>query len=174
MSAFASAVTRWHDFYVVVGTAGATLVGLLFVSLSLNPHLIAAGERSGPRVLAAQSFANFVLVLIIALVFLIPDQSPLGLGLPLLGVAVYWLFLTGRRLQNARRSSTSPWGRGGAARHVGVAAFFDVVLIAISVTALLGITSGLYWLVPVVLMLIYEAARNAWSLLLQFNPEVGE
>ena len=66
MGTFASAVTGWHDFYVVVGTASATLVGLLFLSLSLNPHLIAAGERSAPRMLAAQSFANFLLVLMIA------------------------------------------------------------------------------------------------------------
>jgi len=25
---------RWHDFYILVGTAGATLVALLFVAVS--------------------------------------------------------------------------------------------------------------------------------------------
>ncbi len=31
---------RWHDFYVVAGTAAATLVGLLFVGLSLRSFLV--------------------------------------------------------------------------------------------------------------------------------------
>jgi hypothetical protein len=36
MEAFTQAVEGWHDFYLMIGTAAATLVGLLFVSLSLN------------------------------------------------------------------------------------------------------------------------------------------
>jgi hypothetical protein len=170
MGTFATAVGGWHDFYVVVGTAAATLVGLLFVSLSLNPHVIAAGEDSSLRVLATQTFANFLLVLMIAVVFLIPDQGPLGLGLPLLGIGAYGLYLTSRRLFAAWRSAAHAWGKGGIARHVAAAAVCNLVLLAVAVSALLGSRSGLYWLVPVILILLYEAARNAWHLLLELHP----
>jgi hypothetical protein len=30
------ALKEWHDFYILVGTAGATLLGLLFVAVSLG------------------------------------------------------------------------------------------------------------------------------------------
>jgi len=30
------ALKQWHDFYILVGTAGATLLGLLFVAVSLG------------------------------------------------------------------------------------------------------------------------------------------
>ena len=173
MGTFAAAVGGWHDFYMVVGTAAATLVGLLFVSLSLNPHVIAAGEGSSLRVLATQTFANFLLVLMIAVVFLIPDQGPLGLGLPLLGIGGYGLYLTSRRLLRARRSAEHPWRRGGIARHVGAAAVCNGGLVAVAVLALLGSTASLYWLIPVILILIYEAVLNAWHLLLQLHPDTS-
>jgi hypothetical protein len=32
----AGEIERWHDFYVLVGTAGATLVALLFVAVSIG------------------------------------------------------------------------------------------------------------------------------------------
>ena len=32
----ADALKEWHDFYLLVGTAGATLLALLFVAVSLE------------------------------------------------------------------------------------------------------------------------------------------
>ena len=32
----APALYEWHEFYILVGTAGATLVALLFVAVSLG------------------------------------------------------------------------------------------------------------------------------------------
>ncbi|HYM71056.1 MAG TPA: hypothetical protein VEZ44_15770 [bacterium] len=37
MDAFAREVARWHDVCLLIGTASATLVGLLFIALYLNP-----------------------------------------------------------------------------------------------------------------------------------------
>jgi len=55
---------RWRDFYVVSGTAAATLVGLLFVGLSL--HLRAVLSRSEVRALARVALANFGLMLFLS------------------------------------------------------------------------------------------------------------
>ena len=43
---FAAAVAAWHDFYLLAGTAAATLIGLIFVALSLNPEVMADDGRS--------------------------------------------------------------------------------------------------------------------------------
>jgi hypothetical protein len=37
-------VASWHDFYVTMGTAAASLIGLLFVALSLNLDSDRLGE----------------------------------------------------------------------------------------------------------------------------------
>jgi hypothetical protein len=44
---FLQAVDQWHDFYLMAGTAGATLIGLLFVSVSL--YLESGSRQTAPR-----------------------------------------------------------------------------------------------------------------------------
>ena len=56
---------RWHDFYIVAGTAAATLVGLLFVGLSL--HLRVVLSRVEVRSLARVPLANFGFLLFVSL-----------------------------------------------------------------------------------------------------------
>jgi hypothetical protein len=82
---YRSLAQSWHDFYIVAGTASATLVGLLFVSLSL--HLRAVLARPEVRGLARATLANFALVLLVALVLIIPQDAPgAGIDLEVAGV----------------------------------------------------------------------------------------
>jgi hypothetical protein len=55
---------RWHDFYVLVGTAGATLVALLFVAISLG-----AGFLTDKRANATRAFFSPVVVHFTAVFF---------------------------------------------------------------------------------------------------------
>jgi len=48
-------VTSWHDFYVTMGTAAASLIGLLFVALSLNLDSVAGDPRDDLRAFAEQA-----------------------------------------------------------------------------------------------------------------------
>jgi hypothetical protein len=44
---FRAVIERWHDTYIVAGTAAATLVGLLFVSLRNSwDLLVSVGEAT--------------------------------------------------------------------------------------------------------------------------------
>jgi hypothetical protein len=82
---YGSLVQSWHDFYIVAGTASATLIGLLFVSLAL--HLRAVLARPEVRGLARSTLANFALVLLVALVLVIPqDGQGAGIELEIAGV----------------------------------------------------------------------------------------
>ena len=58
---------HWHDFYVLVGTAGATLVALLFVALSLG-----TGFLNDKRAAATRAFYSPVVVHISAAIALVP------------------------------------------------------------------------------------------------------
>ncbi|MDF2760040.1 MAG: hypothetical protein K0S99_2674, partial [Thermomicrobiales bacterium] len=84
-----AAVAEWHDFFAAVAGVAATLVGLLFVSLALNPAVMADDGPAGLRTWAGQTFYNFLMVLFVALVVLIPDSEPVGLGLPVLIVGLW-------------------------------------------------------------------------------------
>src|SRR5713226_2136766 len=68
---YQAAVSGWHDFYLLAGTASATLVGLLFVGLSL--HLRIVVTSSEVRSLARVTLANFGAVLFVALFMVIPE-----------------------------------------------------------------------------------------------------
>jgi hypothetical protein len=166
MDAFAQAIEGWHDFYMMVGTAAATLIGLLFVSLSLNVDVITREANADLRVLAAQTFTSFLNVTMLAVLFLIPNQVPLGLGLPLLGISGYGLYETVRRLLKTRRARPRTWGRGGMTHRLVVPTVCFSALLIVAVLVLLGETGGLYWLVPVMIFLVVAASRNAWDLLM--------
>src|SRR5262245_32260547 len=74
--AYAQAIERWHDFYLLAGGAAATLLGLLFIAVSLHIELFSGEKASRARGAAVQALSNFFTVLTIALIFLIPDQTP--------------------------------------------------------------------------------------------------
>jgi hypothetical protein len=174
MEAFTQAVEGWHDFYLMIGTAAATLVGLLFVSLSLNVDVITREANADLRVLAAQTFTSFLNVVMLAVLFLIPRQGSPGLGLPLLGISGYGLYETVSRFLKTRRARPHAWGRGSVARRFAVPTLCFVTLMLIAVSVLTGQTDGLYWLVPVMILLIVAASRNAWDLLLRLREPSTE
>src|SRR5919112_4259063 len=84
-----AALAEWHDFFAAVAGVAATLVGLLFVALALNPAVMADDSPAGLRTWAGQTFQSFLMVLFVALVVLIPETGPVGLGLPLLILGVW-------------------------------------------------------------------------------------
>ena len=173
MQTFAEAVAAWHDFYLMVGTAAATLIGLLFVSLSLNAAEITRGHNADLRALAAHTFGNFISVLMFAVVFLIPDQVPRGLGLPLLGIGAYGLYSTLQHLLETRRTRSRIWRKGGVALRFAVPVLCFTALLIIAVWVLLGRTDVLYWLVSVMILLLVTASLNAWDLLLGLRQPRG-
>ncbi len=174
MDAFTQAVEGWHDFYIVIGTAAATLMGLLFLSLSLNADVIIRKTNVDLRVLAAQTFTSFICVLMFAVLFLIPRQGPQGLGFPLLGIDAIGLYTTARRFFDMRRNRPRTWGRGSLARRFAIPTLCFATLMIIAVSVLLGQTGGLYWLVPVMILLIWDASLNAWDLLLRLREPSKE
>ncbi|MGH2390066.1 MAG: hypothetical protein ACRDIE_17860 [Chloroflexota bacterium] len=168
-SIFARAIEQWHDFYMMAGTAGATLIGLLFVSVSLHVDLITDPASAAVLAAARRAFSNFILLLLIALMFLIPGQTPHGLGIPLVVFGFYDLVRTVRTVGTLRRERAHLTDLLGSAMDLGrtgIALAGSIGLLVVSVTILSGSTQYLDWLVAVVCSLLVGAADNCWSLLL--------
>ena len=165
-----AALAEWHDFFAAVAGVAATLVGLLFVALALNPAVMADEGPAGLRTWAGQTFHSFLMVLVIALVVLIPDTGPLGLGLPLLILGVWGV---ARVIADARRVRSDPapeWhGRPVLTRFALPLAGY-VIAVWAGTQILGGDADAVGWLVATVFFLMMSAASNCWDLL----REIGD
>jgi hypothetical protein len=74
----------WNQFYAVIGGAAATLLGLLFVAVSINAAIILGTGREHTRRLAEQAFQSYSAIITVALISLFP-----GIELAQFGLAVF-------------------------------------------------------------------------------------
>jgi len=169
---FAALAATWHDFYLTVGAATASLIGLLFVGISINLDEFTTDDGTGIRVLAEQAFGNFVLVLVIALLVLIPDQEPGTLTLQLAIVGGLGTFRIVRRAMVFGRRPTDPFGgwRYGV-RRLGLPAAASVGVIGVAVLVQSNPITAFYWLVVAVFVYLFSAADSAWDLLIEVGRE---
>ncbi len=165
---FSQAIEGWHDFYLMTGTAAATLVGLLFVAVSVNASLLRGPDGHHRRAWARHTFLNFIYVLFISLVFLMPYMSGAGIALPLLIMDAFALYSVVRLAREASRVSTSPDGAFVRTRMLREALYTGgsyVILLIVALFLLQGQPNQLYWLGAAVMVLLITAAGSAWRLL---------
>ena len=159
----------WHDFYLAAGPAAASLVGLLFVGLSL--HLRAVLARPEVRGLARVTFANFALVVIVSLFFVSPqDARSLGEQLGVAGGVS--LAIAVPPVLMAIRTETRTLGLRQLVLRFGssLLAYVAVGVAGGLITA--GNRSGLDWLVAAVIALLVISLRNSWDLLVSVGEVV--
>ncbi|HOO54235.1 MAG TPA: hypothetical protein PLM24_05610 [Methanothrix sp.] len=168
---FALAVERWTDFYVLVGSAAFTLLGLIFVAVSINLDLIAKPAKSEDlTAFSSQIYLNFLAITLISLVFMIPRQNPYGLGIPLLLIGLLEMSRTVRLWKKFEFGDKEQ-------RLLDVNQFRKrllipntlcyLVLIFVSVSLLYGTTQYLYWMTMVVLWILLAGSLSAWILMLR-------
>jgi hypothetical protein len=71
---------EWHDFYVLVGTASATLVGLMFIAVSIGSSIFNEEKRASMTAFITPTVMHFAAVLFACLMVTIPTQTWLTLG----------------------------------------------------------------------------------------------
>jgi hypothetical protein len=70
----------WHDFYSLIGTASATLVGLMFVAASIGAGVFTRDHQIGIRSFLSPTVVHFSAALIICLLASMPTQTWPRLG----------------------------------------------------------------------------------------------
>ncbi len=168
METFSQTLQSWQFFFTAVATAAATLTGLLFVSLSLNRERL-RGETAYPTLsMARNTFSDFLYVLMIALVFLVPQQVPVGLTIALLvlGLASGLGGIIREVRQHQKHRPGDPDARW-LLRQVGLPALASLGLIWVAIEISLNHYTAIFGLVVVIAALLTTACWNAWLLLVQ-------
>lgn len=155
-------LTEWQTFLSVQDSAAATLTGLVFVAVSINLTRILSSVGLPSR--AAESLIQFLQVLFICSVALIPHQPETVLGLEILAIAlVSWVAQVIAHIRYARSRSGHPvaWliTRIVQTQLASLPFFIGTGYL------LLGWPAGLYWLVPGFIFSFVAGVANAWVLL---------
>jgi hypothetical protein len=158
-------ILSWHDFYVTVGAAAATLVGLLFVGLSL--HIRVVVSHPDVRSLARATLMDFFVVLLVALVVLAPTTNARATATWLIAIGVVSLVLVVRPALRGFRT-----GRPRTLRIGVLISRFGLSALCFAGVAITGVVfgrgdfeSGLTGLLVLVIVLLVIAVRNTWDLL---------
>jgi hypothetical protein len=160
-----SILHNWQNFYVIMGTAAATLTGLMFVATTLlaglNPHLDTA--NAGISAFNTPTVAQFCVVLSLAGIFSAPWQAfsliDLLLGLLSVGMVVYQIVIMQRMLRMPHYQSTlEDW--------LWYMVFPFLANITFMIAAILlskNPSLALYLVASAMMMLLLIGIRNAWD-----------
>jgi hypothetical protein len=168
MDSFAERLQAWQLFYATVATVAATLTGLLFVSLSLNRERLKGPRASEIISIARNTFGDFLYVLMIALVFIVPHQVPVGLTIALLVLGI--TSGTGTIVREASRSRRRRKRANQLVlmiRRIALPTFASLGLIFVAIEIALQHYVAVFGLVLVIAALLVTACWNAWQLLLE-------
>jgi hypothetical protein len=169
---YGDTLAAWNSFYDSVAAVAATLVGLLFVGLALNPKIMNNRALPGLNALSGQTFHSFLVVLVLALIAQIPDDSRRTLIISLLFVGVQGI---GRLLLDLRRiRATDPdprWrGLSGLRRFASPLVAYGITLWIAWAIWQQDDDDAFAWMVAVIFLLMMDAVGNCWDIL----KEIGE
>ena|SRR5579859_5010827 len=171
-------LARWQGFYGLAAAASATLIGLLFVAVSLHLDMFTGKERSEARMTAEQTLTGFTFVMMFGLIFSIPQLEPftLGIALEVMGATVSFRFVM-QVVNHIRRE----WLQGDKHPHLNSAYLNFLVrrvlypALSYGLVLLSGILlrngdlSGLIWLMSITFFLIAGSLTNAWYLMVNLS-----
>lgn len=163
----------WHDFFALLGGAGATLLGLLFVSVSLHARAILDPAHRRARHLAEQAYHNYIAVLVVSLAVFFPgiDNDTLGLIIVII-TTIYAIWLLVRFTQTMRMplpldSRIRAWRRYGGT-------FAGFITMSVGGKEMID-DNGLHGLVPLGgFILLIVAIAISWELLTKLAETKNE
>lgn len=110
---FSDTLLHWNNFYFMVGGAAATLIGLIFVAISLGANLVSPERQADIDTFVTPILFSFISVLLVACVMLVPAFSAVSLAGLLLAMGAFGLVGMGRimglMVQATQRAPVS-WG----------------------------------------------------------------
>lgn len=170
MDPMSTALLEWRDFFTAVTGIAGTLIGLLFVVIGLNPSIMVDTGHAGMRVLTAQTFHSFLVLVLIGLSALVPSDYGTTLLISLTIAGIQGVIRVVHDVRLARTDPDPAWS--------GRAAFTRVISPALAYVIVLYMAYGIWqqdagvlgWFVGIVLLLTISAATSCWDLM----EEIGK
>jgi hypothetical protein len=162
---------EWHDFYVLLGTASAALVALLFVAVSVGASLIGPDRSTATRTFMSPVVFHYSSILLLSLIALIPDLTPAALAFAIALLAVIGMAYTTVVMVGLARASISDaadrlgYGLLPLAAYLGMLASAGLTFVETPLSP--DIVAGS------LLLLLAVNVRNAWDLLLAFARRIA-
>jgi hypothetical protein len=159
-------LSNWQNFYMIVGTAAATLTGLMFVATSLvagiETHVTTA--NAGISAFNTPTVVHFGIVLLLAGILSAPWQtfSSLSVLLGLLGLGmVIYSILVLRRMRRVPhyQSTLEDW-----LWYLTFPLLANVLLVVAAFMLRLNPASALYIIGAAMATLLLVGIRNAWDM----------
>lgn len=165
---FLQALHGWQGFYTLLGSAAATLTGLMFVAASLGARLISDEVDPKVRTFLTPTVVHFSLVLLLAALMNVPTQTRAALAAQL---AALGLFGAGYSLSHLPRLRN--FGRDGSLSRPAWA--WNLALPLLGALWLVGAALGLRSFVAGALdaaavgalLLVMVGLHNAWNVTIQ-------
>jgi len=157
-----------RDFYILAGTAAATLVGLLFVGLSLHLRTVIAATEV--RSLARVTLANFGAVLFVSM-FMVITEDKSAAALQLVGSGIVSLIITTPTLIAAGRNQGQTLQMQSRDRlrlvlRFGLSCAGYLAIVTAGILLLSSLISAFAVVLTVaIVVLLVVSLRNTWDLL---------
>jgi hypothetical protein len=154
-------MNEWLTAYSTVAEVAATLTGLLFVSVSVKLSTVSDETRRWMLFIAKRSFLDFLTVLAVALMFLVPARSYEVMGWVTLGLGIVrsvWHVSHWRKHGKLTTADTRP-------RVYLVSMAATLVLVIAGVATLLAWSHAAKLTYTAAMLLLFDACQNAWRLL---------
>ncbi len=161
----------WHDFYMLLGTASAALVALLFVAVSIGASFLTPERSVATRTFMNPVVFHFSTLLLISLIALVPSHTGLPLAVCIALVAIAGCGYTTVVLVGLARASISDTADRFGYGFCPLAAYLGIL--AAAGLAVMGDDFGADIVAAAALLLLAVNIRNAWDLMLAFARQVA-
>jgi hypothetical protein len=161
------AIAAWIPFYAYLGLASATVLGLLFVALTLRLNVFRSAQVADVRLFTLQTYLTIVFVVATAALVHVPGQTAILLGGATAAMSLVLLAIGAAAVRDTIRLTTPEdpfpiWLR--ALSSVAVLLILLVWLVA-GVAILAGVEAALFWLAMANLVAVVLASFGIWEFL---------
>ena len=164
------ALDKWHDFFVVLGAAAGTLIGAMFVVVSIASGLVKGSELAS-RIFVTPTIVHLAFVLMSCALTLVPSLGRSGLG-AIAGVAgIAFLGYAARNAFHIGQRREMEWSDHLWYGAVPLLAY--LLMIVGAVLVLEAAPGAVETLALALALLVISGIRNAWDLILFFLERRG-
>lgn len=165
MPSLAEAVRPWHDLYIVIGSASATLIGLMFVAASVGTGVYSKDRYHALRAFLSPTVVHFACAVAACMFAIAPLRYWVLFGLLIGATGLYGIGYAAMVWRNMlRHGLTMPIDLEDRICYAAIPAVGYATMLAAGITLCDGYETGCALLAIAMGLLLLIGIRNAWDM----------